>query len=70
MYVIEFPFTKTVRVYSTAYYRHKKSTTDTFLELQVFKRSFENFGKCPGKTLLWGFFKQITSLQITASSLT
>ena len=37
MYVIEFPFTKTVRVYSTAYYQQKKSTTDTFLELQVFK---------------------------------
>ena len=32
MYEIEFPFTKTVRVYSTAYYRHKKSTTDTFTE--------------------------------------
>ena len=36
MYVIEFPFTKTVRVYSTAYYRPKKSTADTFLELQTF----------------------------------
>ena len=36
MYVIEFPFTKIVRVYSTAYYQHKKSTTDTFLELQAF----------------------------------
>ena len=36
MYVIEFPFNKIVRVYSTAYYRLKKSTTDTFLELQAF----------------------------------
>ena len=70
MYEIEFPFTKTVRVYSTAYYRHKKSTTDTFLELQVFKSSFENFGKCPRKTLLGSSFKQIASLQITTSSLT
>ena len=70
MYVIEFPFTKTVRVYSTAYYRHKKSTTDTILELQVFWSSFENFGKCPGKTLSWSSFEQIASLQITASSLT
>ena len=37
MYVIELPFTKTVRVYSTAYYQQKKSTTDTFLELRFFK---------------------------------
>ena len=29
MYMIEFPFTKIVRVYSTAYYRLKKSTADT-----------------------------------------
>ena len=36
MYVIKFPFTKIVRVYSTAYYGLKKSTTDTFLELQAF----------------------------------
>ena len=36
MYVIEFLFNKIVRVYSTAYYRLKKSTTDTFLELQSF----------------------------------
>ena len=56
MYVIEFPFNKIVRLYSTAYYRLKKSTTDTFLELQPFERSFENFGKCPGKTLLWSSF--------------
>ena len=41
MYVIEFPFTKIVRVYSTAYYRFKKSTTDTFLELQVFYMSLK-----------------------------
>ena len=52
MYVIEFPFNKIVRVYSTAYYRLKKSTTDIFLELQSFLRSFEMFGKCPGKILL------------------
>ena len=70
IYVIEFPFNKTVRVYSTAYYRLKKSTTDTFLELQAFERSFENFGKCQGKTLFWSSFKQNASLQITASSLT
>ena len=70
MYVIEFPFTKIVRVYSTAYYRLKKSTTDTFLELQNFWWSFKNFGKCPGKTLLWNSFKQIASVLITASSLT
>ena len=70
MYVIEFPFTKIVRVYSTAYYRLKKSTTDTFLELQDFCWSFKNFGKCPGKTLLWSSFKQIASVLITASSLT
>ena len=37
MYVIEFPFNKIVRVYSKAYYRLKKSPTDTFLELLVFK---------------------------------
>ena len=48
MYVIEFPFNKIGRLYSTAYYRLKKSTTDTFLGLQPFERSFENFGKCPG----------------------
>ena len=36
MYIIVFPFNKTVTVYSTAYYRPKKSTTDTFLELQAF----------------------------------
>ena len=36
MYVIEFPFTKTVTVYYTAYYQQTKFTTDTFLELQVF----------------------------------
>ena len=36
MYVIEFSFNKIVRVYSTAYDRLKKSTTDTFLELQAF----------------------------------
>ena len=70
MYVIEFPFTKIVRVYSTAYYRLKKSTTDTFLELQDFCWSFKNFGKCSGKTLLWSSFKQIASVLITASSLT
>ena len=52
MYVIEFRFYKIVRLYSTAYYRLKKSTTDTFLELQAFERSFENFGNCPRKTLL------------------
>ena len=69
MCVIEFPFNKIVSVYSTAYYRLKKSTTDTFLELQAFKRNFENFGKCPGKTLSWSSFKQIASLKITASSL-
>ena len=38
MYAIEFPFNKIVRLYSTAYYRIKKSTTDTLLELQVFLR--------------------------------
>ena len=70
MYVIEFPFNKIVRVYSTAYYRLKNSTTDTFLELRAFQRSFENFGKCPEKTLLWSSLKQIASLQITASSFT
>ena len=53
MYVIELPFNKIVRLYSTAYYRLEKSTTYTFLELQAFEKSFENFGKCPGKTLLW-----------------
>ena len=36
MYVIEFPFNKIVRVYSTACYELKKSTADTFLELQAF----------------------------------
>ena len=36
MYVIEFPFNKIVRLHSTAYYRIKKSTTDTFMELQAF----------------------------------
>ena len=36
MYVIDFPFNKIVRVYSTAYYRLKKSTTFIFLELQAF----------------------------------
>ena len=36
MYVKEFPFNKVVRVYSTAYYRIKKSTTDALLELQAF----------------------------------
>ena len=50
MYVTESPFNKIVRLYSTAYYRLKKSTKDTFPELQAFKRSFENFGKCLGKT--------------------
>ena len=35
MFVIEFPYTKIVRAYSTAYYRLKKSTTDNFLELQA-----------------------------------
>ena len=35
MYVVEFPFNKIVRLYSTAYYRIKKSTTDTFLELKA-----------------------------------
>ena len=34
MYVIEFPFTKIVRIHSTAYYRLKKSTTD-WLDLQI-----------------------------------
>ena len=70
MYVIEFSFNKIARVFSTAYYRLKKSTTDTFFGFAGFLRSFENFGKCPGKTLLWRSFKQIASLQITASSLT
>ena len=36
MYVIEFSFNKIVRVYSTAYYRLKKPTTDACLELQAF----------------------------------
>ena len=31
--------------------------------------SFENFGKCLGKTQLWSSFKQIASLQITALAL-
>ena len=56
MYVIEFPFNKIVRLYSTVYYRLKKSTTDTFLELQAFERSLENFEKCLGKALLWSSF--------------
>ena len=56
MYVTEFPFNKIVRLYSTAYYRLKKPTTDTSMELQVFERSFENFGRCPGKPLLWSSF--------------
>ena len=56
MYVIELPFNKIVRLYSTAYYQIKKSTTDTFLELQTFYTSFENFGKCPRKALLWSSF--------------
>ena len=50
MEVIVFPFIKIVKVYSTAYYRLKRSSADTFLELQAFYRSYENFGKCPGKT--------------------
>ena len=41
MYVAELPFNKIVRVYSTAYYRLKRSTTDTFLELQAFKGVLE-----------------------------
>ena len=49
MYVIEFPFTKIVRVYSTAYYRLKKSTTDTFLELQVFYMSLKILGNVQEK---------------------
>ena len=69
MYVIEFPFNKIVRVYSTAYYRLKKSTTDTFLELQAFCWSFKNFGKCPGKTLLWSSFKQIASFHLALPSM-
>ena len=52
MYVIEFPFNKIVRLYSTAYYRLQKSTTDTFLELQPFERSFENFKKYPGRNVV------------------
>ena len=36
LYVIEFPFTKIVRIYSRAYHRLKKSTTHAFLELQAF----------------------------------
>ena len=36
MYVIEFPFNKVASVYSTAYYRIKKSTTDALLELHAF----------------------------------
>ena len=34
--VIEFPFNKIVRLRSAVYYRIKKSTKDTFLELQAF----------------------------------
>ena len=65
MNVIEFPFNKIVRVYSTAYYR---LAYKYFSGVAGFLRSFENFGKCSGKTLLWSYFKQIASLQITASS--
>ena len=41
LYVIAFPFNKIVRLHSTAYYRIKKSTTDTFLELQALQDVLE-----------------------------
>ena len=37
MYVIEFPFTKIVRVYSTAYYRFKKPLQIPFWSSRFFK---------------------------------
>ena len=39
MYVIEFRFDKIA--YFLGYYRIKKSTTDTFLELQAFKSALK-----------------------------
>ena len=48
MHVIEFPFNKIVRVYYTAYYR-LKNTFRYFSGAASFLKSFENFGKCPGK---------------------
>ena len=52
MYVIEFPFNKIVRLYSTAYYR-LKNPIQILSGVAGFLKSVENFGKCPGKTLLW-----------------
>ena len=69
MYVIVFPFIKIVKVYSTAYHRLKRSSADTFLELQALYRCYENFGKCPGKTLLWSSYKQIVSLHLALPSM-
>ena len=43
IYVIEFRFNKIVRLHSTACYRIKNSTTDTFLEVLRKEKMFQNF---------------------------
>ena len=40
MYVIEFPFTKIVRLRSTVYYQIKESTTDPFFGVAGFLKVF------------------------------
>ena len=69
MFVTELPFNKIVRLYSTAYCRIKKPTIDAFLELQTFSRSFENFGKCPGKALLWSSFSKLQVIKLQPPAL-
>ena len=78
MYMIEFPFTKIVRVYSTAYYRLKKSTADTQGGFPIMGHfpSTEFLGEChqpteqtpmenPGgsRKEIWLGFRQLNGLQ-------
>ena len=63
MYVIEFPFNKIVRLYSTAYYR-------LFWGCRLFKGVLKILENVQEKLCYGVLFKQISSLQITASNLT
>ena len=42
MYIIEFPFSKIIRLHSTVYYRIKLSTTNPFFGVAGFLKVFEN----------------------------
>ena len=69
MYVIEFPFNKIVRLYSTAYYRIKNSLQILFWSCRLFKGVLKIFENVQEKLCYGVLFTKLQVFQLQPPAL-